>query len=106
MPQVGKPDLVPGGLIGLEGGEVGVVHQEEDQQERVHDDERHEDGVERRSGKSICFFCTGLPLARARWVGSTFSNLCPLSSNQRPATSIIFHLKKLGLPGIEPGTAG
>ena len=46
-------------------------------------------------------FCrTGLPLARTRWVGLTFSSNCPLSSNQRrwltPSTTIIFPLKFLG----------
>ena len=57
-------------------------------------------------------FCrTGLPLARTRWVRSTFSSHCPLSSNQRrwlaSATWIIFPLKILGgMLGIEPWAAG
>ena len=51
---------------------------------------------------------TGLPVARTRWVQSTFSSHCQLSSNQcrwlTPATSIIFYLRKfLGILRIEPG---
>ena len=43
------------------------------------------------------FYGTGLPLARTRWVRSTFSSHCPLSSNQRycltSVTLILFPLK-------------
>ena len=54
MPQVGKPNLVPGWLVGLERREVGVVHDKEDQQEGVHDHQRDEDRVERRpEGKRL-----------------------------------------------------
>ena len=46
------------------------------------------------------FFCsTGLPLARTRWVWSTYSSHYPLPSNQRrwitSATLIICHQKKI-----------
>ena len=48
------------------------------------------------------FCCTGLPLARTRWVRSTFSSHCSHSSNQRrwltSASLIIFPLLALLLP--------
>ena len=58
------------------------------------------------------FFCRdGLPLARSRWVWSTFSSHCPLSSIQphwlTSATSIFFPHKKISWTlGIKPGAAG
>ena len=46
------------------------------------------------------FFSTCLPLAGTRWVRSSFSSHCPLSSNQRhwltSATSIIFPVNIFG----------
>ena len=55
-------------------------------------------------------FCsTGLPLAKTRWIRSTFSIHCPLSSNQchwlTLATLIMFHLNFLGNAVIEPRAA-
>ena len=56
-------------------------------------------------------FCsTGLPLARTRWVWSTFSRHSPLSSNQchrwTSATLIIFPLKFFGSAGDWTRVAG
>ena len=57
-------------------------------------------------------FCsTGLPLARTKWVWSTFSTPCPLSSNQggwlTSATSIIFPMIFFGNVGNQtPGLLG
>ena len=49
---------------------------------------------------SLSFCSTGLPLARTRWVRSTFSSHCPHYSNQTQwltsATLKIFPLKKFG----------
>ena len=60
----------------------------------------------------ISLFCSAiLPLVSTRWVQSTFSSLCPLSSKQRrwltSVTSTIFSSEIfLGTLGIEPGAAG
>ena len=51
------------------------------------------------------FFSTDLPLAETRWVRSTFSSQCHISSNQcrwlTSAASINFPLKNSGTLGIE-----
>ena len=57
------------------------------------------------------FFCTGLPLARTRWVRTTFSSHCTLSSNQyswlTSATAIIISSENsLGMLGIKPRLLG
>ena len=53
----------------------------------------------------LCFCSTGLPLARTRWVRSTLSSHCPLTSDQvhwfTSATAIIFPLKKIVNAGIQ-----
>ena len=59
----------------------------------------------------IPFLRTTLPLCRTRWVWSTFSSHCPLSSNQGRwktlAALIIFFLwKNSGLLGVKPRAAG
>ena len=66
---------------------------------RRRDGDRTPPSRQPKNQRSRYYFCsTGLPLTRTRWVWSTFSSHCTLSSNQRwwltSATLIIFLLKK------------
>ena len=60
---------------------------------------------------TVFFVVVLFPLAWTRWVGSTFSSLCPLSSYQRPWFNLcninnFSSEKKLGRLRIKPGAAG
>ena len=52
-------------------------------------------------------FCTSLPLSTTRWVRSSFSSLCPLSSNQCRRLNLSKNQNNfLGILRIEPGATG